>query len=200
MAYFATPARGWEFALGGLAAVALRRPPQGRSWLRWGLGWAGLAILLGTGLVLQVSTVFPGYAALLPTGAALLILLSARNGIAGGADSLLSTRWLVYLGGISYGIYLWHYPLLKFYRSERDTETNSIVERSRDHPRRRPAGLPDPAVRRAADPCAAAAVRGMPGGPSWSACWASPPRSSSAPARSHLTACPVPRASGTTRR
>lgn len=127
VAYFATPARGWEFALGGLAAVALRRPPQGRSRLRWALGWAGLAILLGTGLVLQVSTVFPGYAALLPTGAALLILLSARNGIAGGADALLSTRSLVYLGGISYGIYLWHYPLLKFYRSERDTETNSIL-------------------------------------------------------------------------
>ena len=127
VAYFATPARGWEFALGGLAAVALRRPPQGRSWLRWSLGWAGLAILLGTGLVLQVSTVFPGYAALLPTGAALLILLSARNGIAGGADALLSTRSLVYLGGISYGIYLWHYPLLKFYRSERDTEANSVL-------------------------------------------------------------------------
>lgn len=127
VAYFATPARGWEFALGGLAAVALRRPPQNRSLLRWSLGWVGLAVLLGTGLVLQVSTVFPGYAALLPTGAALLILLSARNGIPGGADSLLSTRALVYLGGISYGIYLWHYPLLKFYRSERDTEANSIL-------------------------------------------------------------------------
>ena len=127
VAYFATPARAWEFALGGLAAVALRHPPKGRSPLRWSLGWVGLAVLLTTGLVLQVSTVFPGYAALLPTGAALLILVSARNGISRGADSLLSSRALVELGGISYGIYLWHFPLLAFYRSERDTDVNSIA-------------------------------------------------------------------------
>ena len=123
VAYFATPARAWEFALGGLAAIVLRHPPQTRSHLRWGLGWVGLGILLTTGLVLQVSTVFPGYAALLPTGGALLILLSANNGIPGGADSLLSNKALVWLGGISYGIYLWHYPLVAFYRSGRGTES-----------------------------------------------------------------------------
>ena len=130
VAYFATPARAWEFALGGLAAVALRHPMRGRSRLRWLLGWVGLAVLLTTGLVLQVSTVFPGYAALLPTGAALLILLSARNGIRGGADSLLSTRTLVRLGGISYGLYLWHYPLLVLYRGERGTDANSLLSGS----------------------------------------------------------------------
>jgi len=127
VAYFSTPARGWEFALGGLAALALRRPPTSRSRLRWFLGWVGLGVLLSTGLVLQVSTVFPGYAALVPTGAALMILLSSRNGLRGGADALLGSRPLVFLGGISYGLYLWHFPLLVFYRHLRATESNGIA-------------------------------------------------------------------------
>ncbi len=126
VAYFSTPARGWEFALGGLAALALRRPPTSRSRLRWSLGWIGLAVLLSTGLVLQVSTVFPGYAALVPTTAALMILVSADNGVRGGADALLGSRPLVFLGGISYGLYLWHFPLLVFFRHLRVTESNTI--------------------------------------------------------------------------
>lgn len=127
VAYFSTPARAWEFALGGLAALALRRPLAERSRLRWVLGWLGLAILLGTGLLIQVSTAFPGYAALLPTSAALMILVSARNGFRFGADRLLGHPVLVRLGGLSYGLYLWHFPVLTFWRSHRETESNGIA-------------------------------------------------------------------------
>ena len=56
----------------------------------------------------------PGILALLR----LLILVSAEPG---GADALLSSRALVRLGGISYGIYLWHSPL-KLYRNNRQVK------------------------------------------------------------------------------
>lgn len=131
VAYFSTFARAWEFALGGLAALWLQRkrrsPGPARSRTLWLAGWVGLAAVLGTGLVLKVSTVFPGYAALLPTGAALLILLAADSQRRGGVSTLLGSKPLVWLGGLSYGIYLWHYPLMILDRDLRDSAETSLV-------------------------------------------------------------------------
>jgi hypothetical protein len=45
-----------------------------------------------------------------------MIMLAGPSGSRLGADRLLSWKPLVYLGGISYGIYLWHWPMLIFYR------------------------------------------------------------------------------------
>ncbi|RCV53075.1 acyltransferase [Marinitenerispora sediminis] len=113
-AYFDTGARLWELALGGLLALALPylRPP---AWLRVLLGWAGLAALLSCGLLLQVSTLFPGYVALWPTGAAALVIVAGTSGSRLGADRLLRLRPLHYIGDISYALYLWHWPVLVCY-------------------------------------------------------------------------------------
>ncbi|MGH3325236.1 MAG: acyltransferase family protein, partial [Streptomyces sp.] len=116
-AYFDTGARLWELALGGIFAIALPwlRLPR---VLRVVLGWFGLAALVSCGLLLQVSTMFPGYVALWPTGAAILIILAGQTDSRIGADRLLSARPLAYIGDISYALYLWHWPLLIFYRTK----------------------------------------------------------------------------------
>jgi peptidoglycan/LPS O-acetylase OafA/YrhL len=114
-AYFNTLARGWEFSLGALLAIAipyLRFPAA----LRILMGWVGLFAILSCGILLQVSRVFPGYAALWPTLAAVFIIVAGTTGSRFGADRLLASKPLVYLGGISYGIYLWHFPILTFWR------------------------------------------------------------------------------------
>jgi peptidoglycan/LPS O-acetylase OafA/YrhL len=114
-AYFNTFARAWEFSLGALLAIAI---PHLRiaATLRVIMGWAGVLAIVSCGIVLQVSRVFPGYAALWPTLAAVFIIVAGTTGSRFGADRLLASRPLVYLGGISYGIYLWHFPLLAFWR------------------------------------------------------------------------------------
>jgi len=114
-AYFNTLARAWEFSIGALLAIAIPYVKIPAA-LRIVMGWAGVIAILSCGLLLQVSRVFPGYAALWPTMAAVLIILAGTTGSRFGADRLLASKPLVYLGGISYGIYLWHFPILTFWR------------------------------------------------------------------------------------
>ncbi|MER5319769.1 acyltransferase family protein [Streptosporangium roseum] len=116
-AYFDTGARLWELALGGMLAVALPYLRPSRA-VRVALGWIGLAALVSCGLLLQVSTVFPGYAALWPTGAGVMIIVAGVTGSAYGADRLLTLRPLMYVGKISYALYLWHWPIFVFYLAE----------------------------------------------------------------------------------
>ena len=113
LAYVHSLTRLWEFALGALLALTIdtvRLPAR----VRVRLGWTGLAGLLACGAVLPGSTVFPGVAALWPTGCAALVLLAGRTERRHGADRLLASRPLRYVGDLSYPLYLWHWPLLVF--------------------------------------------------------------------------------------
>ncbi len=113
LAYFHSLTRLWEFALGGLLALTIdtvRLPAR----VRVHLGRVGLAGLLACGAVLRVGTVFPGIAALWPTGCAVLVLLAGVTGARLGADRLLTSRPLRYVGDLSYPLYLWHWPVLMF--------------------------------------------------------------------------------------
>ncbi|MEU3270184.1 acyltransferase family protein [Saccharomonospora sp. NPDC006951] len=113
-AYFMSLTRIWEFALGGLLALVINVISLPRA-LRICFGWLGVIGLVSCGLILQVGTVFPGYAALWPTMSAALVLLAGATDSKAGADRFLSSRPLIYLGNLSYSLYLWHWPVLIFY-------------------------------------------------------------------------------------
>jgi len=123
--YFDTVARLWEFALGGLVVLALPYLRPGRR-LAVVLGWAGLAGLAVCGLVFRGGNEFPGWAALWPTLAASLLIVTAGTGNPYGADRLLRSGPLRWLGGLSYALYLWHWPLLICYLTVTGSTTASL--------------------------------------------------------------------------
>lgn len=128
-AYFDTFARMWEFSIGGMLAMAIPYLRMNK-WLNTVLGWLGLSIICLTGILLPVSTGFPGYLALVPISGALLVLIATENSTKFGVDRLLSVKPLTFLGGLTYGVFLWHWPLLIFYQATVDVGTVPILEGS----------------------------------------------------------------------
>lgn len=110
-AFFILFARIWEFGVGGLVALILLT--RGRVFGdRVGAvaGWAGLAAIVGSGVLFSTATEYPGDAVAVPViGTALLI---AAGPARWGPAALLSLRPLTWIGDISYSLYLVHWPLL----------------------------------------------------------------------------------------
>jgi len=106
--YYSPLTRFWELMIGSLLAMVggelLAR--IGRRTIVPSIGVAMIVIALAT---IDASSPFPSWNALLPTiGTALIISGGASNPVA----RLLSNKVLVWVGLISYPLYLWHWPLL----------------------------------------------------------------------------------------
>ena len=116
-AFFLTPFRGWEFAIGGAAGFASSHWLEQHTRAVKAGGWIG-AIAIGSAATLfNQHTAFPGTAALLPAAGAALLLLAGAAAPATALPRALSTPGLLYLGRVSYSWYLWHWPVLLFAQS-----------------------------------------------------------------------------------
>lgn len=114
MAYFLLPWRAWELGIGAFVALSMEQIRLHRP-LREILSAAGLFAILVAVISFDETTVFPGAAALLPVGGAALIIACGARGDTLVAR-LLSTRPMVWIGLISYSLYLWHWPVIVFYQ------------------------------------------------------------------------------------
>lgn len=109
-AFYLTPFRGWELLAGCLLAVGAV-PPVRQRWLRESMVAAGLAAIAGSSLAYDESTLFPGLSALAPVLGAAAIIHAGSSGPSTLGQVLLQRRSMVYLGLISYSLYLWHWPV-----------------------------------------------------------------------------------------
>lgn len=114
-AFYLVHYRVWELAVGSLLAMGAF--PQARSALI-----ANLETVLGIGLIVVAvlgfdrTTPFPGPTALLPVIGSALIIHGGTEHMT-GVGKLLATAPMRFIGLISYSLYLWHWPLIVFWKS-----------------------------------------------------------------------------------
>lgn len=113
VAYFSTFTRAWELALGALLAVVATTFNRIPTFVKSILFYAGLGGIVAACFLIDADTVWPGAWALLPT-------LSSAAVIASGVGAPAPLSWpltnpvSVYIGNISYSLYLWHFPVIVF--------------------------------------------------------------------------------------
>ena len=114
LAFYAAPARAWEFAVGGvlacLAASARRVPTLGRE----AAAWLGLALIAVATFGFDDATLFPDFAVLVPVAGTALMIFAGEAKRGTTLSRALSFGPIPRVGDLSYGWYLWHWPLIVF--------------------------------------------------------------------------------------
>jgi len=110
--FYLLPTRAWELLLGALL-VRWRDRGAASAAVRGASGWLGLGLIGMTIFCYHRDTRFPGLAALPPCLGAALIIYSGEQGLL-LPGRMLACRPLVFIGLISYSLYLWHWPALVF--------------------------------------------------------------------------------------
>ena len=128
-AFYILIPRAWELLLGALLALKAI-PPLKHRLAREIAGLTGLALIVWAVVLFTKDTQFPGWAALCPRLGAALIIHSGEGGPS-IVRTLLSFPPLVFVGVISYSLYLYHWPIIVFAKylsvGELSTGTTLIV-------------------------------------------------------------------------
>ena len=127
-AFFHLHTRLWELMAGALTAYWMMSA-RGAAMREGGrmrhAALVGLVMILIAVFAYDNGTPFPGLAALLPClGAVLVIAFANPSSLAG---QILGWRPVVFVGLVSYSLYLWHVPLLAFTRIGTGSDNSALL-------------------------------------------------------------------------
>ncbi|MEJ0086740.1 MAG: acyltransferase family protein [Pseudomonadota bacterium] len=111
-AFYFPHARAWELLLGTVLAMNVI-PTINARWANNLISAGGLGLIAFAVLTFEPGTPFPGAYALIPCLGAAMIIHAGRD-TETVTSRLLSWKPLVFIGLISYSLYLWHWPLIYF--------------------------------------------------------------------------------------
>ena len=111
-AFYLLQYRAWELMLGAILALGIvpRVQPQ---WIRNGLGVLGVGLIIFAVTTFGPSTPIPGFWVLVPCMGTALIIYSGEVGET-AVSRVLGLGPLVFIGLISYSLYLWHWLIFVF--------------------------------------------------------------------------------------
>jgi peptidoglycan/LPS O-acetylase OafA/YrhL len=109
-AFYLPVSRFWELLAG--AGLALRNQIVLTPAVRSCISFVGLAALLTSAALFTPGTSFPGWPALLPVVGAAAVILAGPEAMVNRI--VFSNRAVVFVGLISYPLYLWHWPLISY--------------------------------------------------------------------------------------
>lgn len=110
-AYYLLPTRFFELMVGSCLSLSWRYLPKYGQTTDHCISIVGIILIIGSAILLDEHSPFPGYNALYPVIGTALIILSSH----GIVNKVLSIRPMVFTGNISYSLYLWHWPVLVFF-------------------------------------------------------------------------------------
>jgi len=113
-AFFGAPARFWEILVGAVLAVYVNKLVIHSKLGSRVLVGVGVGAISWATLMFSPLSKFPGFIAVLPVAGTAMVMLFNQQSIA--LNKLLCCKQLVYVGDISYSLYLWHWPMIVFTR------------------------------------------------------------------------------------
>jgi len=113
-AFYLAPARAWELLLGSVISLEIL-PNWHNRVARNAATLVGVSLIGYSIVEFSAQTVHPGIASLVPCLGAALIIDAGRSGDS-WVGRALSCGPMVFIGLISYSLYLWHWPIIVFHR------------------------------------------------------------------------------------